>query len=186
MVLPDPDAAILDAHEAIEKLETKLSNLADQCEEDRSDFIGRIEALEERSYPEFDAEHERRADWKRTYDAALTGYIAKYGHCDDDTLRNAAAVDADHAHGKLEPTQTPSTTHRPGAGLVVCPECETPYHVTDRAEVAALVKAARDVLNGRARDVDSAGDRYVIDTTLQALTRALAPFEDAGRSGSSR
>ena len=40
-------------------------------------------------------------------------------------------------------------------------------------ELREVCDAAQAVLDGKARNVDSAGDRYVIDQTLQALERAV-------------
>lgn len=125
MVLPDPDAAILDAHEAIEKLET------------------RIEALEERSYPEFDAEHERRADWKRTYDAVLPHVLVLHvqgcsdGSEEDEDPEARAHEDAtriaDHAHGPLK-------AKRESLDELLRPLLEHDPH-----DIKAVVKAAREL-----------------------------------------
>lgn len=41
------------------------------------------------------------------------------------------------------------------------------------AQLGELCDAAQAVLDGRAREVDSAGDRYVIDQTLQKLEAVL-------------
>lgn len=41
-----------------------------------------------------------------------------------------------------------------------------------------LAAAARAVLQGKARQVDSAGDRYVIDRTLQELQAALDRYDE--------
>lgn len=41
------------------------------------------------------------------------------------------------------------------------------------AQLGELCDAAQSVLDGRAREVDSAGDRYVIDQTLQKLEAVL-------------
>lgn len=41
------------------------------------------------------------------------------------------------------------------------------------AQLGELCDAAQAVLDGRAREVDSAGDRYVMDRTLQQLEAVL-------------
>jgi hypothetical protein len=62
-------------------------------------------------------------------------------------------------------------------GTVECPNCNARFAITDRADVLELVRAARAVRKTAVIRGHSYVDVVGLDESLEAMERALKPFE---------